>query len=124
MISFTLAPKTADDWIWSLIRRKLDTLEEAGLGNSASHVTTETYGGSPEKPEKDDFEDDDWDDDDAFLECLSQNEQTDTKENCKNPENSKISKRKRSLETNNTSKKTKTANDVLKELSETGGFKF
>ena len=87
-----LAPKTADDWIWSLIRKKLDTLEEAGLGNSASHVTTETYAGKAEEVE----ESDDWDDDDAFLECLSQNETAKNEPEC-SKENENIEVRVRQV---------------------------
>lgn len=49
--------------IQSLIRKKLDTLEEAGLGNSASHVTTVTHVSAADEEE-------DWDNDDFFIDCV------------------------------------------------------
>ena len=42
-IEYLIAKGTADDWIWNLIQRKLETLDDAGLGGSAAIHGEHTY---------------------------------------------------------------------------------
>ena len=64
----------------SMVRRKLDTLEEAGLGNSASHVTTVDHTTAADQDA-----DDDWDDDEFFLDCISQDPESSKPSEPENP---------------------------------------
>ena len=136
-IEYLIAPKTADDWIWSLIRRKLDTLEEAGLGNSASHVTTEDRSGVISQQEADD----DWDDDEFFKECVEATERAslsdDSLDKCPAEPvgfkdvkvsmpvlKSSTNKRKLVSDAKTSKRPKKSAQAVMDSLSAAGGFKF
>merc|ERR1712150_295546 len=64
---------TADEWIWSLIQKKLETLKGAGLGNSAAEEKHEDLKQESEESE------DGFDDDDEFDDLVAEldNEATD-----------------------------------------------
>jgi hypothetical protein len=123
-----------------LIRKKLDTLQEAGLGNSASHVDTVDL----RNPAEDD--EDDWDNDDFFIDAVEKTSQTESTTS-QEPEIHKVTTNKLKLEKkptekiqtckekleNSTKRKSSTDNPlakrpktsasrVIKELSENGGF--
>ena len=56
VIEYLLGRETADDWIWKLIEKKLDTLQAAGLGSSvANEVNLEGI----DRDDSDDFSDND-----------------------------------------------------------------
>ena len=66
-IVYLIGRDTADEWIWNMIERKIDTLESAGL---ASSKTSDTVVDLDEQKREEKENLDDWEDDEAFLNCL------------------------------------------------------
>ena len=66
-IVYLIGRDTADEWIWNMIGRKIDTLESAGL---ASSKTSDTVVDLDKQKQEEKENLDDWEDDEAFLNCL------------------------------------------------------
>ncbi|CAB4008123.1 SWI SNF-related matrix-associated actin-dependent regulator of chromatin subfamily A 1 [Paramuricea clavata] len=82
VVHYLLARKTADDYLWPLIQKKLDVLSEAGLNKEDfSDLDTKTFQDPKQRDLKDLFESmiEEFNDDDSFLEECLKDENCNTK---------------------------------------------
>jgi len=94
-IEYLIAKNTADEWIWSLIQKKLETLKGAGLGNSVAEEKHEDM-----KQEKVEEIEDGFDDDDDFDDLVAQLDNDPTATLKSSIETPKISNKRKSDSTN------------------------
>ena len=69
-IVYLIGRDTADEWIWNMIGKKIDTLESAGLASSKTSDTVVDLDEQKRQEEAEKENLDDWEDDEAFLNCL------------------------------------------------------
>ena len=69
-IVYLIGRDTADEWIWNMIGKKIDTLESAGLASSKTSDTIVDLDEQKRQEEAEKENLDDWEDDEAFLNCL------------------------------------------------------
>lgn len=69
-IVYLIGRDTADEWIWNMIGKKIDTLESAGLASSKTSDTVVDLDEQKRQEEAEKENMDDWEDDEAFLNCL------------------------------------------------------
>ncbi|XP_028394418.1 SWI/SNF-related matrix-associated actin-dependent regulator of chromatin subfamily A-like protein 1 [Dendronephthya gigantea] len=80
VIHYLIAKKTADDYLWPLIQKKLDVLSEAGLNKeNFADLDTKTFQDPKQRDLKDLFETmiDEFEDDESFVkDCLENKDNT------------------------------------------------
>lgn len=103
-IVYLIGRDTADEWIWNMIGKKIDTLESAGLASSKTSDTVVDLDEQKRQKVEEKENLDDWEDDEAFLNCLkssmvASNDATNiSRSSINNSFDSTISPRNRSVE--------------------------